>query len=141
MAVGFTGLRRSPRFAQLAGIRGGLLIVVVGLLAMALGNVAEYWLFVDQPHGAMNARAFSWIGLLLGALLASLGALVAGMAMLKVRSYPLWLGVVLALLLPVTIVAAALSVSLLFVPLGVAAIAVGAESFLGPRRHPAEATS
>ncbi len=125
MALGFVGLRRSSSYRPSPLVQEGLGIVVVGLLAMAAGNIAEYWLFVDQPHGSINARNLSWVGLLFGFLGVALGATLAGIGILRGGRGPRWLGVSLAVFIPATVVAAAISVSLLFAPLGLMAVLVG----------------
>ena len=125
MALGFLGLRRSMGGAGARAARIGLALLVGGLLIMALGNVAEYWAFVDQRHGELNPRNFSWLGLLLGLLVGSIGATVAGIAMLLRHAAPAWVSGPLAFLLVAIVAVGALDQSWSGVPLGVSAVASG----------------
>ncbi|MEO6351118.1 MAG: hypothetical protein ABIP53_10760 [Candidatus Limnocylindrales bacterium] len=122
MSAGFAGLLVGTELGHFRAIRAGILAVVVGLSAMAVGNVAEYWFFVDEPHGDINARNLSWIVLLIGVLIAVIGSTVAGMALLRGRREPLWLGVAFTALFPGMIALAALRPTFVGVPLGALAI-------------------
>jgi hypothetical protein len=132
MAAGFIGLRRSAAGPGTGLRRIGLGILVGGLLVMAVGNIAEYWLFVSQPHGEVNLRNASWMGLLAGALAAAIGGSVAGVAVFLRGSAPGWVGLPLAGLLPATAAIGAVDIGWTGVPLGVAAVAVGIHGLRAP---------
>ena len=136
MALGFVGLARSSAVLARRSLRIGLVTVVIGLLVMAVGNIAEYWLFVDQIHGTMSSRDFSWILLLGGALVTGLGITTVGVLMLALRVTPVWVGLALAAVAPTMIALGALAGGFVGVPLGVAALAA-AISVLGSPLTPA----
>jgi hypothetical protein len=87
--------------------------------------MSRSWLFVDQPHREVNARAFSWIALLLAFLAVTVSSFVAGVAMLRSRLGPAWLGAALTLLLPATVIAGAVGIAFAPMPFGVSAILIG----------------
>jgi hypothetical protein len=69
-------------------------------MIMIAGNVAEFWFFTDLPYGALNARSWAWIAVLLGCLglLASLALL--GLAARRQHTLPVWASVLFGLCLP-----------------------------------------
>jgi hypothetical protein len=77
----------------------------VGLGLMTLGSAVEYWLLFRLPHqggpGA-TARGVAWMTFLLGVLVMVVFATLAGIALLRDRSVPRWLGLLFLLLLPTT---------------------------------------
>lgn len=79
----------------------------VGLGLMTLGSAVEYWLLFRLPHqggpGAV-ARGIAWMTFLLGVLVVVVFAVVAGVALLRGRAEPRWLGLMFLLLLPATVV-------------------------------------
>jgi hypothetical protein len=96
MLAGWVGFQR--RFGL---SRTGLWLNVLGYALMVAGNVAEFWIFSDDPYGAgFNGRNAAWTMFLLGWLLHLIGALVWGIAALRRRALPAWAGWLLILLLP-----------------------------------------
>ncbi len=128
MAIGFVGSRRSASGAHRGATRIGLSIAITGLTVMAIGSIAEFWVFTDVPYSGgegPNARDLSWMSFLVGALLAVIGATASGVAMVADRAVPIWVGAPFALVLPATFVLGAIDMSLAGVPIGIAAIAGG----------------
>jgi hypothetical protein len=106
MLAGWIGLQR--RFGL---SRAGLWLNGLGFGLMVAGNVAEFWLFSDQPYAAgFNGRNLAWSAFLLGWLLHLIGALVWGSAgRLPPKppangGLPAWAAALLILLLPASFV-------------------------------------
>lgn len=128
MAAGFLGVRRSLAPAHRRAARTGLSILIAGLVVMAIGNIAEFWVFTNVPYnegGGPNARDLSWMSFLVGALLGVIGATTAGLAMIVQRATPMWVSAPLALVLPATFVLGSIDMSWAGAPIGVAAVACG----------------
>jgi len=128
MAAGFLGGRRSDALAHRRAARAGLSILITGLVVMAIGNIAEFWVFTDVPYnggGGPNARDLSWMSFLVGALLAAVGATAAGLAMVAQRTAPIWVSAPLALVLPATFLLGSIDMSWAGAPIGIAAVAYG----------------
>lgn len=100
---------------------------VVGLGLMTFANLVEYWGLSRFPHqggAGATARGLAWMTFLLGVLLLVLGALFAGVSMLRTPSAPRRLAVLCLLLVPATIAGALLSPGLAAVPLACLASAL-----------------
>jgi hypothetical protein len=110
----------------------GLLVLLGGLGLMVVGNIAEYWIFVEQPHGAMNARNVSWMVLLVGGLVALVGAAMTGTALLRRRRRPTWLGLAFLAVVPATILVGLFQPSHVGFALGVLTIVVSAYRLVTP---------
>ncbi len=132
MGAGFASLliRRGRDEARMPAI--GLLILLGGLGLMVVGNIAEYWIFVEQPHGAMNARNVSWMLLLVGFLVALTGAAMTGTALLMRRGRPIWLVLAFLAVVPATILVGLFQPRYVGFALGVLAIVVSAYRLLTP---------
>jgi hypothetical protein len=100
MGLGFVGLRRAQR-APAGGLGGaGFALACLGWAAMVTGTVLEFWVFTHLPYGEMNARSWSWISVLLGALIMLIGAALWGAAAWRAQALPRWLALALLALLP-----------------------------------------
>ena len=78
-------------------------LAVAGLLVMIAGNIAEFWLFSQQAYGELNGRNLAWLGVLLGWLATLSGLLLTGLAIWRERFLPYWIGALLILALPATL--------------------------------------
>jgi hypothetical protein len=83
--------------------RWGALGAVVGALLMVAGNAAEFWLYAELSYTCCNDRHIAFTTFLLGSLVTGLGAMVAGMAMVRRGSGPRWLATLLILALPLNV--------------------------------------
>lgn len=83
--------------------RWGALAALVGALLMVAGSAAEFWLFSDLSYECCNARHTAFGSFSLGSLVTDLGALVAGIAMMRRGSGPRWLAALLILALPLDV--------------------------------------
>jgi cell division protein FtsW (lipid II flippase) len=133
LLLGFAGLRRAQ--GAPAGRLGGAGFVLVGLgwAMMITGTVLEFWFFTHLPYGALNARSWSWITVLLGVLVMLIGAGLWGWAAWRTRSLPRWIAAALLALLPVEL---ALAFGLefafgLIVPTAALSVALGAWLLVG----------
>ena len=68
MALGFIVIYVHHR--RVVGRLGGVafVIILLGIVLMFIGNVAEFWLFTTLPYGTSNGRALAWSIFLVGAL-------------------------------------------------------------------------
>ncbi|MEO5705048.1 MAG: hypothetical protein ABIZ52_02610, partial [Candidatus Limnocylindrales bacterium] len=116
---------RAPRgrTGRLAGT--GLVIVTLGFGLMAAGNGGEYWLASHLPHEGPDGwvRGLLWMTVLLGWLAVLIGSTALGGGVLRSRTAPVWLGIVLAAAFPLTIALAQIALPAL--PVGIVGIAVG----------------
>jgi hypothetical protein len=140
MLCGYLGLyQRHALHASRLG-RVGFRLAVSGLALMIAGNVAEFWLFTELPYGALNARSFAWIGVLLGMLALLSGAALLGLAALRSQSLPRWSGLLFVLALPATLLLILAAVELMSLPIVIISAVAGAlaawpaMSRLTPRR-------
>jgi hypothetical protein len=83
--------------------RWGALVALVGALFMVAGNAAEFWLYSDLSYECCNARHTAFATFSLGSLVTDLGAMVAGIAMMRGGSEPPWLAALLILALPLDV--------------------------------------
>ena len=93
--------------------------MAIGIGMMAVGNGGEYWLAYQLPHeGPMGfVRGILWMSVLAGWLATLVGSTPLGVALLKDRVAPAWMGVPLVLAVPLTVAFAMLAMPTL--PLGV----------------------
>ena len=124
MAVGFLGLTARYRFGATLLGKAGAAIVTIGLLAMMVGNIAEFRLLSDLPYDPDNVRTTAWLTLLAGLLAALVGVLMLGVEVLRSGRLPRWAGVGLVAALPAMVLAFAWA-PLFPLPLGLAAIVSG----------------
>lgn len=85
--------------------RWAALLAFFGVLTIAVGTAAEFWLYSDLPYGADNMRqtAFAVVGM--GGWLLDVGAMVVGTAVWRSRIWPRWYAIILLLALPMDIIA------------------------------------
>lgn len=79
MAIGLVGVYPPHRAALGSLGRLGFVASLIGVALMLAGNIAEFWIFTDQPYGQLNPRAMAWSSFLLGSLV-----LVVGLAIFVV---------------------------------------------------------
>ena len=124
MAFGFVGLSLRYKIGAASPLgRTATIAIVIGIVLMMAGNVAEFRFFSDLPYEADNARMWAWMLFLLGFLTVLLGLLLLGVWTRRQKLLPRWAGWVFVLALPATFLAAA--VSLYPVPLCLAAMVSG----------------
>jgi hypothetical protein len=104
MALGFAGLYRAQPAAARPLVRLPFALVCAGWAVMMIGTALEFWVFTDLPYGAMNARAWSWISVLLGMLGMLIGAVWWGRAAQRAAALPVWLTGLLMALLPIELI-------------------------------------
>ena len=105
MLLGFIGLYLQYPFraGRLGQIGFGLL--VLGFVLMMAGNIAEFWVFTDSPYeGGLNPRNLSWFTFLFGWLFTLIGSLLWGIHSNRTYVLPQWVGALLILSLPISIV-------------------------------------
>jgi hypothetical protein len=101
-------------------------LAVAGLLVMLAGNIAEFWLFSQQPYGELNGRNLAWMGVLLGWLSTISGLSLIGLTIWRERFLPRWSGALLMLTLPATLlIIFSSAISLMGWPLILAILLVG----------------
>jgi hypothetical protein len=101
MMLGFIGVYSYQRKVPTPFNMIAILLLVTGFAAMLCGNIAEFWIFTDQPYGEMNARTYSWFIFLVGLLLMLAGVAMLGLAVIRGKTFPTWSGILLVLSLPV----------------------------------------
>lgn len=99
MVCGFVGLNQRYPLRDTGLGRAGFRLAVAGLALMIAGNIAEFWFFSELPYGALNARSWAWISVLLGMLALLIGAALLGVAGWRGRVLPVW-GSALFVLVP-----------------------------------------
>jgi hypothetical protein len=124
LALLMSGVLRGSRLGGAGAI--GLL---VGLVAMLVGSVAEFWLFSTAPYsgpGSLGRLLSFFVGYFLGGVLALLSMATIGIWGLQSRSVPMWMSATL-LALPAAFIVLAVSATLPYatLPAGVALIALG----------------
>jgi hypothetical membrane protein len=124
MVFGFLGLTARYRFVATNLGKTGAVIVVIGIVAMMAGNVAEFRVFSDLPYDPENARTAAWLVLLAGLFSVLIGVFMLGVEALLRGRLPQWAGVGLVSALPAMILAFAWE-ALLPWPLGLAAVLAG----------------
>jgi hypothetical protein len=101
MAAGWVGM-----WQVMTGYgRWAALMAFIGLLAIAAGTAAEFWLYSDLPYDGDNLRqtAFAVVGV--GGWLLDSGAMVVGTAVWRSRIWPRWCAMVLLLAFPIDMAA------------------------------------
>jgi hypothetical protein len=110
--------------------RVGLWLVAIGMIGMAMGSAAEFWIFSGSPYqgAGSEGRNIAFVGgFMVGSLLVLLGSPVAGVGLIRDGVMPRWIGLTVLLATPAGIVAAVVSGQLLlWVPLSALALGVGA---------------
>lgn len=128
MLCGFAGFNGRYPLGQSRLGRVALRCAVAGLLVMIAGNITEFWLFSQQAYGELNVRNLAWIAVLLGWLSVLTGLCLLGLATLRGRQrfLPAWVGGLLALALPVTLlITFGRALQLMGLPLIIAMLLVG----------------
>ena len=122
MAVGIGGVYVGYH-AQLRRLStAGLCITLLGFVLMVVGNVAEFVVFTSQPYVAgVNGRNVAWMTFVFGILMVGIGGMVLGTTTWRTHVLPGWMGLLLALYLPLSIVAFALG----YLVLGLCVVALG----------------
>jgi hypothetical protein len=123
---GYLGLYQRYTLRRLRRGRISFGLIVIGLVAMIVGNVLEFWFFSDQAYAQINGRNLSWMGVLLGLLAMLIGLLILGLGIWNNGLLPRWSGLVFILALPLTWFMIALKPSLMGMPFIVAGATVGA---------------
>lgn len=101
MAGGWVGVWRA-----LAGYgRWAAILALGGVLIMAAGTAAEFWLFTDLPYAGENGRQAAFTATSIGGLLLSMGATGVGLSIRRSRFWPRWSAIILLLALPLDMVA------------------------------------
>lgn len=90
------------------GVRRSLVILVVALVGMVVGSIAEFWVFNDQPYqGAGSAgRNIAWMTFLFSGLTLAAGSVITGILLMRGALVPRWTGVAVAAAAPIGITAA-----------------------------------
>ena len=120
MTAGWVGMWR-----VLTGYgRWAALMALIGLLAIAAGTAAEFWLYSDLSYAVSNLRqtAFSIVGV--GGWLLNIGAMIVGTAVWRSHLWPRWGALVLLLAFPIDIAAYVLFNSL-FTAAAILALLIG----------------
>jgi hypothetical protein len=104
MVLGFIGVYAYQRKVPTPFNMIAILLLLTGFAAMLCGNIAEFWIFTNQPYGEMNARTYSWFIFLVGLLLMLAGSAMLGLAILRGKTFPTWSGILLVLSLPVEVI-------------------------------------
>jgi hypothetical protein len=69
--------------------RTGAAVAFIASVVMVIGNAAEFWFFTDLPYGdPTNARSLSLLAYLLGNLVLTIGATIAGIYILQAGIWP-----------------------------------------------------
>jgi len=68
--------------------RLGFVVSLIGVALMLAGNIAEFWLFSDQPYGQVNPRAMAWSSFLFGALLLVVGLTIFVVSVARRKQVP-----------------------------------------------------
>jgi hypothetical protein len=80
-------------------------LALIGILIMALGTAAEFWLYSDLSYNGDNMRQVAYSTTSLGGWLHNLGATAVGIFIWRTRIWPRWRAVILLLALPIDIAA------------------------------------
>ena len=130
MAAGWVGM-----WWVLTGYgRCAALMAFIGLLAIAAGTAAEFWLYSDLSYNGDTLRqtAFSIVGV--GGWLLNIGAMIVGTAVWRSRIWPRWCALVLLLAFPIDIAAYVLFNSL-FTAAALIALIIGFQ-LIRTSKHP-----
>lgn len=88
VVVGFIGLHAAQRRSRGRLGTAGFVMVLVGVMMIIAGSVAEFWVFSDQPYGLPNGRDASWTLFLLGHPILAVGTLLLGIATVRAKVFP-----------------------------------------------------
>lgn len=81
--------------------RWASLSAFIGVLIMAAGTAAEFWLYSDLSYSGDNMRQIAYSTTSVGGLLLDLGAMGVGIAIWRCRIWPRWSALILILALPI----------------------------------------
>jgi hypothetical protein len=123
---GYVGLFGRYRLGQIRLGRVSFGLVVAGLGVMIAGNIAEFWFFTEQPYGALNARSFAWISVLLGWMVLLIGLALLAWAGLRLRRLPGWAAGLFILALPASVLLIFTLVEWMGLPFVAAGVVAGA---------------
>jgi len=121
LACSIAGMGRRARVA--------LALTTVGLVTMVIGSMAEFWLFSSAAYEGPGSegRNVAFLGFELGALLTLLGAIIAGIALMRGGGIAGRIGIAILVSLAIGFALAFVGAPLLiFVPLIAATMAGGA---------------
>jgi hypothetical protein len=101
MAAGWFGV------GQVVGGNGrwAARLAFIGILIMALGTAAEFWLYSDLPYNGESMRQVAYSTTSIGGWLLNLGAMAVGSTIWRSRIWPRWSTIILLLALPFDIAA------------------------------------
>ena len=97
MSVGWFGMWRVLK----GNGRWAARIAFLGVLIMAAGTAAEFWLYSDLSYSGDNMRQMAYSTTSVGGLLLDLGAMGVGIAIWRSRIWPRWYALLLILALPI----------------------------------------
>jgi hypothetical protein len=80
-------------------------LAFIGVLIMALGTAAEFWLYSDLPYNGESMRQVAYSTTSIGGWLLNLGAMAVGSTIWRSRIWPRWSTIILLLALPFDIAA------------------------------------
>ncbi|HZQ06518.1 MAG TPA: hypothetical protein VFD70_08045 [Anaerolineae bacterium] len=135
MAVGLCGLALALRASLTRIATIGFATALLGFALMILGNVAEFWMFTNLPYSmgeGQNLRDVAAMTTLFGTLLMLLSVGGAGLGLLNSDGILKWLGLLLILPLPLTLIGAILHMSWTALPIGGLSIIIGSITGLQP---------
>lgn len=122
MASGLIGLyiRHHAQLRRLGTT--GIVVTFVGFVLMVVGNIAEFFVFTSQPYMAgFNGRNAAWMTFGLGIVAVGIGGLVLGIATWRRHALPRWTSLLVALYLPLSIMAFSLG----YLVLGICLVSLG----------------
>jgi hypothetical protein len=105
MAAGWLGA-----WLVLSGFgRWAALLAFLGTILIAIGTAAEFWLYSDLPYNPPNEgwtmRHTAYTTASIGGLVQDVGAMAAGLAVLRSGIWPRWVAILLLLSLPLDFLA------------------------------------
>jgi hypothetical protein len=109
--------------------------ILLGLLLMIIGNIAEFWVYTDLPYNAgvaSGGRNVAWMTFFIGFLFMSLMSLLFGRMLLRDELFPKWLGFSFMLPLLLTIPLSFVNFSYGFTPIGITCVLLSAYSLRTP---------
>ena len=95
MAAGWLGVGQVMKGYD----RWAALIAFIGVLIMAGGTAAEFWLFSDLSYTDQNLRQAAFTAFGIGGALLDIGAMVIGIGLWQKKSWPRWSTIILLMAL------------------------------------------
>ena len=137
MAVGIVGVYAGYHARLRRPSTVGVSIILLGFVLMVVGNVAEFFVFTSQPYVAgFNGRNIAWMAFGLGILMVGSGGVILGITAWRTDVLPGWVCLLLALYLPLSVVAFALG----YLVLGLCVVSLGVAWLrLATARRPSKA--